>query len=136
MSTNAMVYLKLREEDYGKTIVCDAEKLPNPLVKFEFDIRKVKLPKPRYSDTKKLYVGIYVHHDGYPSGVGKELKEKFTTYEDVLNLIALGDCSYICDEICSYHTWRNEELVIHKSEDHIPTSSLAYTYVFENDEWS
>lgn len=134
MSTPCMIWLKLRKEDYGKTIMCDAEKLPNKLINLEFDFDDVKLPN---SDSDNLYVGIYVHFDGYQKGVGKELLEKFKTYEDVLNLISLGDCSRIIDHICSYHLWRCEGIKLHKCEDERPTrpTNNHYCYIFEDNNW-
>lgn len=134
MSTPAMIWLKLRKEDYGKTIICDDEKLPNKLINFNYDHDEVKLPN---SNSDNLYVGIYVNFDGYQKGVGNELLEKFKTYEDVLNLIALGDCSCIVDQICSYHLWRCEGIELHKHEDERPYRPTTdyYCYIFEDDNW-
>ena len=61
---------------------------------------------------------------------------KFTTYEQVLNLVLLGSCSYIIDEICSYYNWRNEDLHIKYAEFGKPHSKQDYFYLFEDGKWS
>lgn len=57
--------------------------------------------------------GIYCHWDGYPSGVGKTLCENFDSDELASELIALGDCSSVCDakclgEVVAYHRDKDE----------------------------
>lgn len=42
---------------------------------------------------------IYCHWDGYPNGVGKTLKEHYTTPEKIDALMALGDLSVLGAEI-------------------------------------
>ena len=93
-----------------------------------------KYPNPL---DKVLYLGIYCHFDGYPGGVGKELKTKFNTYEKVLNLILLGSCSSIITDIRAYHNWRNEDLEIVCKQGISPKieNGIDYGYIFENGEW-
>lgn len=130
MSTNARIFLKIRKEDQGKVMKCNIGKLPNPLNENNYPCEEYTLPK----DSEDYYLGIYVHNDGYEDGVGNELLEKFTTYEDVLNLILLGGCSCIWDEIISYKNWRNEELRI--TQTYEPCApEYQYLYVFEDDHW-
>lgn len=41
------------------------------------------------------YAGIYCHFDGYADGVGATLKRAFSSRQDAMSLVALGDCSSI-----------------------------------------
>ena len=134
MSTRSTIWLRIRPEDFGKVMIADIEKLPNPMEEFNYPCKEVKIPDNPGGGV--LYMGIYCHSDGYPDGVGAELEEKFTTYEQVLNLILLGQCSYIIDKICSYHNWRNENLYIYKTEYGKPECKYDYAYLFEGDRWS
>lgn len=43
--------------------------------------------------TYKSYKTIYIHWDGYPEGIGKILKEHYTSDELVEKLLNLGDLS-------------------------------------------
>jgi hypothetical protein len=55
---------------------------------------------------------IYCHFDGYISGVGKLLKEYYTTQAKVKALIKLGDISSLDmtpSSTTAYHRDRNEE---------------------------
>jgi hypothetical protein len=57
------------------------------------------------------YKGIYCHSDGYPDGVGQCLFNNYQEQEKVEELIALGDISYIGENIgsvCAYHRDRGE----------------------------
>ena len=134
MSTHCMIWVKVNEEDFGKTMTCDVNKLPNPIVENNYPCLPYTIhPNPL---DNVLYLGVYCHFDGYPSGVGAELREKFTTYESVLNLILLGGLSFLIDNVKAYHNWRNENLEIAKVQGDIPPSSgCDYTYVFENGKW-
>lgn len=134
MSTSSMIWVKVREEDFGKVLTADITKLPNTVEKLNFPCKPVKIHSNPGGNT--LYLGIYCHFDGYFSGVGEELYNKFTTYEQVLNLILLGECSYIIDSICSYHNWRGEELTIRYAEFERPKSTQDYYYLFEDGKWS
>jgi hypothetical protein len=42
---------------------------------------------------------IYCHYDGYPERTGKVLAENYTAAEKLEALIALGDLSYIAEEV-------------------------------------
>ena len=121
-----MIWLKVRKEDYGKVMKADVSKLPNPVVDANYDIKEVKIPY----NVDDLYLGVYCNYDGYHNGVGLELAEKFKTYEQVLNLILLGELSYMIEEIRSYHCWRNETPTIWIS-DGKPKSTQEYYYCFD-----
>jgi hypothetical protein len=47
----------------------------------------------------KIVFFVYCHFDGYPSGVGKTLKENYDLPEDVFNLLSFGDISVLKDTI-------------------------------------
>ena len=133
MSTHSMIWVRVREEDFGKVMKADITKLPNPIERFNYPCSEVLIHSN--PTNKVLYMGIYCHFDGYSSGVGKELMNKFTTYEQVLNLVLLGSCSYIIDEICSYHNWRNEPTDIRYADGGRPHRHCDFHYVFEDDKW-
>ena len=136
MSTRSMIYVKVNEEDFGKVMTCDIVKLPNPIIDLNYPCVEYHI-HPNPTD-KVLYLGIYCHFDGYPSGVGKELKENFNTYEKALNLILLGSCSSIINHIRTYHNWRNEQLEIVCKQGLPPKlgDSIDYGYIFENGKWN
>ena len=56
---------------------------------------------------------IYMHGDGYLSGVGLTLHTYWNTTRDVARLIALGDCSQLGDNLkdtVAYHRDRGDEI--------------------------
>lgn len=91
------------------------------------------------------YTAVYCHYDGYPEGVGKQLKENFTTEETVTDLIDLGNISYIEDgEPCAYHRDRGEDYSRNAPKNYICIQELRseakhswaeYLYVFEDNNW-
>lgn len=116
MSTRCNVCVKLRKEDLNKDLKVDSS---------------------HYLTTKEdfPYMEIYIHHDGYVDGVGKDLYKNLTTYEDVKKYILKGDrTSYDtpyteCDE-----TWiENKPMFLGDLTGDIPE---MYYYLFdEDDEW-
>lgn len=92
-----------------------------------------------YVDTKESHptMEIYIHHDGYPDGVGKYLKKNLTDYESVVNYILEGDrtsaeCPYTeCGE-----NWENDKPYfwpdIWEDKSDIPED---YLYLFKDDKW-
>lgn len=144
MSTNARIWVKIDPQDYGKTLKADVSKLPLKLAENNFPMVDVKIdPKP----VAPLYIGVYVHYDGYfKGGVGETLCNHFKTYEQALNLVLLGDLSYVAatDGICSYHNSDNETFHAVKVQYDKDTfynmlqqaSHYSYEYVFENDKWT
>ena len=103
-----------------------------------YPCQEYTIPTPKEDDHGNLWLGAYCHWDGYPEGVGAELKGHYNTYEDILNLILLGQLSYICDSVCAYHNRRNEEHRIAVDKNDLPKGSdyIDYTYYFENGEWT
>jgi hypothetical protein len=117
MSTPSRIILKVRKEDVGRKIKFDPTKLPIPLKEWiETDENgKVWLDQRgkdlcRVVTLKGGYIGIYCHWDGYETGVGHALKEKFSDYRKALNLLAGGWCSAISsDHIKHYANRKGEE---------------------------
>jgi len=84
------------------------------------------------------YVSIYCHSDGYPSHHKKILVENYSTYEQVEQLISLGDLSVldITPDLClSYHRWRNEPLYILVSPEIRDHCGETYCYLFKEGVW-
>lgn len=134
MGTTSMIWLKVRKEDYGKVMKADPTKIPTRMGDLNFDPEPVKLPdNPGGSLGSELYIGVYCNFDGYISGVGAELAKNYKTYEDVLNLILLGELSCVVDYVVSYKCWRNEEPTIWKSEFDRPKPTEDYYYCFDED---
>lgn len=52
-------------------------------------------------------IGVYCHYDGYPTGVGRTLKEHYTDPAKVDSLIALGALSYLAPEVGERHDFNN-----------------------------
>ena len=134
MSTSSEIFVKVKKEDFGKTLMVDLNKLKNPLIENYYPCVPVKIPENPKNDI--LYMGIYCHFDGYFGGVGAELKCKFNSYEDALNLVLLGSCSHIIDEIKAYHNWNNEQhrVLFWEGDDNIVMRE-DYLYIFRDDEW-
>lgn len=88
---------------------------------------------------------IYCHFDGYPSGVGSDLKTYYTDFEKVESLILLGDISSLGEDersTSAYHRDRGEEL--HTAEEYASFKEWAasadgsdreYFYLYRNGEW-
>ena len=94
------------------------------------------------SDDKVKY--IYCHHDGYPEGVGKTLKDHYTNNNIVNDLINSGDHSCLGekpnvdsyeslgedyeDVKCRYTTFENWK--------NLPGNcGVDYLYLYYNDQW-
>lgn len=149
MSTNCMVWVRVDPKDMGETKKCQEEVLPLDLVQNNYPCKSYTIPQSE----GLLYLGVYVHFDGYDrGGVGDTLRTYFTDYEQVLNLILLGSLRYVfysgnapdaCNGICAYHNWRNDKVRISRCvpdtrENFIrilETSDYLYEYVFEDGKW-
>jgi len=85
--------------------------------------------------------GIYSHWDGMISGVGAELLETFNTVEAVKELIMLGDCSTIVDNVEAYHRDKGEDWESVAPRVHDDYSSFVgamgqeYNYLFDKGVW-
>lgn len=91
MSTRCNIAIKLRKEDCGKC--------------FETPWGGIaRVPK------NAVYLYVYCHNDGYPEGVGSDLKGMFVgngaTYKDALEYILKGDRT---TSDMSYWEWRQEK---------------------------
>jgi hypothetical protein len=90
---------------------------------------------------------IYVHSDGYPSGVGRILIDHYNDYNTAIKLFDFGDCSSLGDTVenCSFYSrdWnRGEEnnTFTYNNEwcywnDFGGNIHIEYLYLFKNGEW-
>lgn len=144
MSTRSCIILKVRKEDMGKILGFRKSELPVPLEEWTRDEGK-EISKP--VKIEKEFIGIYCHWDGYPEGVGAVLKNKFTDYKQVLNLVLGGDCSCIENgRVIHYANREGEEWDdIHPRQDDTAAkvadifhgADAEYAYLFDGDtcEW-
>lgn len=107
MSTRSYIALRLREEDKNKSFKAACGLTVNA------------------SGSKYLYV--YCHFDGYPEGVGADLKNLEMTYDDALEFILKGDRS-TCEK--SYWERRKEKCPPH-TIDYPEDLTERYVYVLE-----
>jgi hypothetical protein len=61
--------------------------------------------------TENGYRGIYCNYDGYPSHVGKILKEHYTDPNKVSELLDLGELSSLGERVnpIGPHSWKDSE---------------------------
>ena len=103
---------------------------------------------------------IYVHNYGYPEGLGQILSQHYNTQELADQLVALGDCSCVCERLSqedgeqhsfdhpvndvtvAYHRDRGEdwEDVEPGHYDNVgkfkrECGSISFCYLFEDGEW-
>lgn len=92
----------------------------------------------------EIYRAIYLHWDGYPSHAFEQLKEGYSTPEEVEELINLGDCSeiYVERERCKFYNrdkgqpW--DEVKPEVSQDLSELLSFygnTFNYLFEDGNW-
>lgn len=89
--------------------------------------------------------GIYCHFDGYPSGVGKTLRDSYDTAEAVSDLLSFGDASSLGDTVsgCTFYARdRGEKGVESRLYDSHADffkagedSNADYIYLFEESKW-
>ena len=105
------------------------------------------------------YIGIHCHWDGYEDGVGKTLKTNFNSEKDAFDIVALGDCSNICQAvrinpigkhsfmkkeeegtIVAYHRDREDPFHQEKGSTWKEVASKiehnGWAYVWENGKWT
>ena len=148
MSTPSKIILKIREEDKGKKVKFSTFGLPIPYMEW---IDRDHDGKVWINDVADCiceevtldgdYIGIYCHWDGYPSNVGKVLRQKFKTYDAILNLIVGGFASSICNGLKHYANRKGEEWKDNKpiqgSLEKVESKIYGqFEYVFENDKWT
>jgi hypothetical protein len=119
MSTHCNVAIKLKNEDLDKTLTIIENK----------KVHELK------TDSGYSYMFIYIHHDGYPGGVGCGLlNELGTDYETVKNYIMLGDRTSFDKAYCECgEKWEDDKPRFCKSIDGPMTQE--YLYLFDNDKW-
>lgn len=120
MSTRCNVAIKLKEKDLDKVLKVDSS---------------------HYFETKKEYptIEIYIHHDGYPEGVGEGLiNELPNDYESVLKYILKGNrTSFETPYIERDEKWEDNRPTsiggdIWTDDSEIPEN---YYYLYINDKW-
>ena len=89
-----------------------------------------------------IYKSIYVHFDGYLSGVGHTLFKHYNSFEKAKELVELGDCSVLKSTVGAsvfYNRDRNEDWEDVKpliAEGlHEANKQQDYDYVFKEDAW-
>lgn len=81
---------------------------------------------------------VYCHHDGYPSGVGKTLQEKYNSLDKAEELVAYGNMSAVHGvESPEYY---DEPLLVSPSlktyiAEHVRLYDSRYDYIFIEGEW-
>lgn len=82
---------------------------------------------------------IYCHHDGYPEGVGKYLKEYYNNEEIIKKLLSLGAISGLGSTIerTAKEAYNDENTrTAHSRKDFVKSQSDAnYYYLWKNDRW-
>lgn len=102
----------------------------------------------RLTEDKQVFF-VYCHFDGYPSGVGKVLKEHYYRPEDVSNLLSFGSISVLTPTVeQSFFYGRdrkepNQEQTQTTYDEYLPSSGfegsgVVYKYLFDEytEEWS
>ena len=102
------------------------------------------------------FESIYCHWDGYPSGVGKMLKENYSEKQKINALMKLGDISSLDKKLypTSSHSFENPEpdvtvaygrdrgddqvsSVMHSSLEELKEYSdmVYYVYIWQDNQW-
>jgi hypothetical protein len=102
----------------------------------------------RLTEDKQVFF-VYCHFDGYPSGVGRILREYYYRPEDVSNLLSFGNISSLAtviEDTIFYGRDRkepNQEQIQETYDEFLPSidfedSGVAYRYLFDEytEEWS
>lgn len=130
MSTNAIVYIRLKEEDKGKVLKF------NPSLTKEADRDSGNVRRELNVENDIAIIGAYVHWDG--DTIIESLKEHFNDYDSALNLILGGAMSYISDNIVRFYTsWRDEPYEVYKVKEtgKLKHKYIPCTYLFEDNQW-
>ena len=87
------------------------------------------------------YDAVYCHFDGYPTGVGKTLKENYTDPKIVQLLLEGGSISTLhpnLEDVIFYHKWRGDPLVVQRKLPYEELKRIArdswaeYMYIFDS----
>ena len=116
MGTRSCIIIKVRREDIGKKAKFSEKALPITLDKWvdkdcdgNVYSNQIGKNKTKPVEIKDQYIGIYCHWDGYPSGVGAVLKEKFLDYHSALNLVIGGAVSALDSAYVRHYANRDGE---------------------------
>lgn len=116
MATRSNIAIRVKEEDFEKV---------NNMIAEKGGSYKVSNENP--------YLQIYCHWDGYPDGVGADLRHDFNDYETALNMIIEGDHSTVYESYVS----RGEDYISDQPKSvRMPYVAEEYLYTFENDRWT
>ena len=125
MAYNLWKSFGMKDEEI-KYILSNIDKIPNKVAILD-TIKRIKLPE---------YIEIYHHWDSNPDKLGRELKNKYNSYELALNLCLAGNFSTLLDGSVPYYSigrkWGNEGPYKKHS---VPDNSLDYQYLFDNGCW-
>ena len=119
MSTRCHIAIKLKQEDLGKKLLITENNKEHQLT----------------TDEGFPYMFIYIHHDGYLSGIGNGLlNELGVDYDTVKNYILKGNrTSFTCPYTECNETWYHNKPQFCKSIDGpIPED---YLYVLIDGKW-
>jgi hypothetical protein len=126
MATRSNIAVVVKNEDLGKTIKFDENKLPKDRVAEGVEVmEEVTINKP--------VIQIYHHWDGYPEGVGQTLIDDFNDYDKALNLVLGGDVSSINGGCLAYYCAR--EGFVEPAQLDTPICEEEYVYKFEDGNW-
>ena len=83
---------------------------------------------------------IYCHFDGYPSGVGQQLKINWTDINDIIELIANGDISSLGDNLDTTDFYNTSDCSAHisLSLQHYKILGhpfIEYHYLYKDGHW-
>lgn len=90
----------------------------------------------------KIIVSVYHHWDGYPSGLGKHLVEKYNSFNDADSIICMGDISTLMgyDEPRTYAS-RGEDRPAAVARDRYQfflqcvDCDAEFAYLWDDDSW-
>jgi hypothetical protein len=91
-------------------------------------------------EDEKTIIFIYCHHDGYPEGVGKYLKEYYNNEEIIKKLLSLGAISGLENTIerTAKEAYNDGDDIraAHSRKDFVESQGDAnYYYLWKNDKW-
>lgn len=140
MSTRSVIIVKVRKEDIGKEMKFNEAMLPVALDNWDYkDPTTGEVWRKEGGENlcepvviNEQYLAVYCHWDGYPSGVGAVLKEKFLDYHSALNLVIGGACSALDSAYVRHYANRQGE----KWEYIKPTQGKTQKEVLKPFTWS
>ena len=138
MSTRSCIIVKVRKEDIGKEMKFNEAMLPAPLDKWESrdtdgNVWRCELGKDLCKPVviNEQYIAVYCHWDGYPEGVGADLKAHFNDYHSALNLVIGGSISATGKHVRHYANREGEKWDYLK-----PTQGKTQRAVLSHFTWS